>query len=211
MLRLLDGSGDKRGLRVFFRPFWIAGTSADTPYPLGECLSKNAYVGFAQNLQMMKVNLVDLNRTFTSWTPTHERILNVIEGLFRPFEQNYRSSESPGNEACGPVGLHPVRAPTFFTKQILNPVCGRALEGSPSFGRVQLFHFVQALDKIVQLPQPASLTVLQNPRVENSEKSHFLTLCFKPQHNLLRDVSSIAQTAQAIRPMRLNRSHRCNI
>src|SRR5271167_162544 len=118
---------------------------------------------------MRKINLVDLNSTFRSSPPSHLRIVDVIKLLFRSFEQNHRGVEPSGNKALGPIGLSPIRSRRPRTKQTVGLAVRHPLIGCKAFGEAQPFHPSQTLAVIVHLPQPAYLTMLHDPGVENGK------------------------------------------
>src|ERR1035441_5237193 len=165
----------------------------------------------AQNLQVTKINFVDLDSSGSSLAPAHFWIVDVIKRLLWPLKQDDWSPEPGGSEALRPVGLLPIGARRLRSDKILDLVFGDAFVRSESLGETQFLHFAQTLAVIRELPQPAILTVLQNPSVEDGEESHFVALRFQFEHDLFCDVRSVAQATQTIWTARLHRFDRRDV
>src|SRR5579863_5523390 len=151
----------------------------DSRHARGQLFAKNTDVRLAKNLRVTKINLMDLHSGRGSLPPAHLRIVDVIKRLLRTLKQNDRSPEPRGIEPLGPVGLLPIASRGLRSDCILDLVSRDTFIRSEPLGKTQFLHLAQTLAVIVKLPQPAVLAVLQNPRVEDGEQPHFLSLRFE--------------------------------
>src|ERR1039458_4494558 len=152
----------------------------------------------AQNLQVTKIHFAHLHSSGSSLAPCKMWIVDVVKRLLWALKQDDGGPEPGGSEALGPVGLPPIGARRLRSDNILDLVFGDAFVRSESLGETQLLHFAQTLAVIRELPQPAILTVLQNPGVEDGEESHFVALRFQFEHDLFCDVRSEEHTSETI-------------
>ena len=85
LLRMISvySRGEIRVLRRLGRPNFV---TADLFDALRQVLAKDPHMGLAQYMPVVKINLVNLNSTLTSLAPTHLRIVDIVERLFRALE-----------------------------------------------------------------------------------------------------------------------------
>ena len=100
----------------------------------------------------------------------------------------------PNPQQAGQVHLY---TDIEFTKLLNYRALTKIIKGQKNWpevplAKLQWSHLAQTLAVIEEFPQPAILTVLQNPRIKDGEQSHFLALRFQFEHDLFRNVSSIA-------------------
>src|SRR5207249_2725098 len=70
-------------------------------------LTQLSHIWFTQYLDMTEVNLMDLYPTMSPGSPSHMRVVNIVERLFWSLEQSDRSAEAERREIFRPVGPPP--------------------------------------------------------------------------------------------------------
>src|SRR5215472_4731014 len=160
---------------------------------------------------MIKVNFVNLHSTFTALTPSHLWIIDIVKRLFRTLEQNYGSPE-----ALRSVVLRPIRAvPLSFAGGLpghFSPLgMDSPLASLPPLPQIHSLEFAQPLPKVLDPPQPESLTVLDDPCVENGKDGNFLSLSFQIADHSFSNLNSFTHAAKAVWTFRLDRAHRGDV
>src|SRR5258708_22164697 len=105
MITMTARGGQTGSFRALQTPLSLVTTPTDAFDALRQLLAKNPDVRLAQDLKMVKIDLVDLNSTLASFAPTHLRIVHVIEGLLRTLKQNYPGAKPRRSKALWPVRL----------------------------------------------------------------------------------------------------------
>src|SRR5207244_8633246 len=103
---------------------------------------------------LIQLDLLDLNSTLATLTPTHREIVDVVESLFRAFKQDHRSPEAAGGEILRPIRAVPFTSAPRLTRQLPPLSTGRAFASLPLLREIHLLQLPQALAKVLNPPQP---------------------------------------------------------
>src|SRR5439155_16597407 len=128
---------------------------------------------FPQELEVMEIDLVNLHAALRTGSPSHLRIVDVVERLLRTLEQSDGSAEAGRSEIFRPVGLLPVGAGRRFADQ---PPLRCLLVLLELFRQTHPADRAQALAVIIHTPEPPPLAMLQNPGIEDGEQTDLLAL-----------------------------------